>query len=61
MTKTQKKMFKVLKKNGARADFVALVVAQQTVMGRYGHWRPAYVKRCTKRGAPLPRGVRAAG
>lgn len=49
MTKTQKSAFKKLKKNAHRKAFVALVVAQQTVMGRYKHWEQAYEKRCHKK------------
>lgn len=61
MTKTQKKIGKGLKKGRAMADFVALVVAQQQAMGRYLHWRPTYLKRCLKKGVPVPKAVRKAG
>ncbi|WP_299650771.1 DUF1289 domain-containing protein [uncultured Jannaschia sp.] len=62
MTKGQKKIGKGLKKHGgAMADFVALVVAQQQAMGRYTHWRPAYLKRCLKKGVPVPKAARDAG
>lgn len=61
MTKPQRKIAKGLKKGGAMADFVALVVAQQQFMGRYLHWRPAYRKRCQKKGVPVPRAARKAG
>ncbi|GIT91586.1 hypothetical protein JANAI62_20430 [Jannaschia pagri] len=60
MTKGQKKLSKAAKKK-AMPDFVALVVAQQQVMGRYRHWRAAYMKRCLKKGAPVPAVVRKAG
>lgn len=49
MTKTQKSAFKTLKKDAHRAAFVELVVAQQAVMGRYSHWKQAYLKRCRKK------------
>ncbi|WP_299813420.1 DUF1289 domain-containing protein [uncultured Jannaschia sp.] len=62
MTKGQKKIGKSLKKQkGAMAEFVALVVAQQQAMGRYTHWRPAYLKRCLKKGASVPKAARDAG
>lgn len=48
MTKAQKSTFKALKRNKHREAFVALVVAQQAVMGRYNHWEQAYEKRCRK-------------
>ena len=60
MTKAQKKIGKKLKSPGAEG-FVALVMAQQAQMGRYAHWRPAYVKRCLKKGVPTPKVVRRAG
>ena len=66
MTKEQKRLAKAARKGGAKkgggamAAFVALVVAQQEQMGRYRHWRPAYMKRCLKKGAPVPEAVRRA-
>ena len=61
MTKPQKKIGKSLKKREAMAAFVALVTAQQAVMGRFAHWAPAYRKKCAKRGvaapAAVPRGI----
>lgn len=53
MTKAQKSAFKSLEKNSQRRAFVDLVVAQQTVMGRYTHWQDAYAKRCSKKKANL--------
>lgn len=54
MTKAQKRLTKGLKRDAADA-YLALVVAQQAQMGRYGHWAPAYLKRCAKKGrAPSP-------
>ena len=60
MTKAQKKMFKGLKKDEHRAAFIALVRSQQAVMGKYRAWAPAYLRRCLKKGAPLPESVRDA-
>lgn len=53
MTKTQKSLFKTLKKNAHREALVALVVAQQIVLGRYAHWEQAYRKKCRKKKAPV--------
>jgi len=53
MTKAQKSTFKKLKKNKHRKAFVELVVAQQSVMGRYEHWQQAYGKRCRKKKVSL--------
>lgn len=53
MTKPQKSAFKKLDKNSHRAAFVELVVAQQTVMGGYKHWEPAYDTKCRKKKASL--------
>ena len=50
MTKPQKRIFKKLKKPAERAGFVEMLVHQQMAMGRYSHWRPAYLKKCAKRG-----------
>ena len=61
MTKEQKRIGKGLKKPKAMAAFVALVVAQQQQMGRYRHWRPAYLKRCLKKGVPVPDAAKRAG
>ncbi|MEM9798018.1 MAG: DUF1289 domain-containing protein [Pseudomonadota bacterium] len=63
MTKAQKKIGKAASKKGKAegAAFVALVLAQQQQMGRYRHWRPAYLKRCLKKGVPVPEAVRRAG
>ncbi|WP_342768137.1 hypothetical protein [Jannaschia seohaensis] len=62
MTKVQKKMAKKAVKAGPKegAAFVALVFAQQALMGRYRHWRAAYLKRCLKKGVPAPKPVRDA-
>ena len=57
MTEDQKRAFKALKKDPLRRAFVDLVMAQQAVMGRYGHWSEAYAKRCRKKGATPPAGL----
>lgn len=61
MTKAQKKLGKSVRKRDAMEGFVALVVAQQQNMGRYRHWRAAYLKRCLKKGVPAPQAARDAG
>lgn len=53
MTKAQKSVFKQLKKDKQREAFVELVVAQQSVMGRYKHWERAYAKKCKKKKVSL--------
>ncbi|MGR3496218.1 DUF1289 domain-containing protein [Citreimonas sp.] len=53
MTKAQKSAFKKLKKDKHREAFVELVVAQQSAMGRYSHWQPAYAKKCRKKNVSL--------
>ena len=61
MTKDQKRVLKALKKDAQRRAFVDLLMAQQAVMGRYGHWAEAYAKRCRKRGVAPPRALAAPG
>lgn len=61
MTKPQKKIAKKQKAPQAAEAFLALVLAQQATMGRYAHWRPAYLKRCLKKGVGVPPLVRDAG
>ncbi len=51
MTKTQKSMFKKLKKEKYRAAFVEMLLAQQEVMGKYTHWAPQYEQKCAKKKA----------
>ncbi|MEX1234817.1 MAG: DUF1289 domain-containing protein [Roseovarius sp.] len=53
MTKAQKSAFKKLSKNKHREAFVELVVAQQSLMGGYKHWKPAFQKRCQKKKTEL--------
>ena len=61
MTKAQKKLGKRAKGAAQAEGFVALILAQQVGMGRYGHWRPAFLKRCLRKGRPVPQAVRRAG
>ncbi|MEM9966900.1 MAG: DUF1289 domain-containing protein [Pseudomonadota bacterium] len=51
MTKTQKAIFKKIKKDKQRKAFVEMLVAQQKVLGRYTHWAPAYLRKCLKKKA----------
>ncbi|WP_411889991.1 DUF1289 domain-containing protein [Yoonia sp. SDW83-1] len=57
MTKAQKSLYKSLKKSGHKAAFVDMLVNQQDALGKYAHWRKAYAKKCTKKGASLPTGL----
>ena len=54
MTKAQKKLFKSLKKPEHQHAFVDMLVHQQRDMGKYGHWTPAYLKKCAKKGVTPP-------
>ncbi|WP_106744963.1 DUF1289 domain-containing protein [Yoonia maritima] len=54
MTKSQKSIFKRLKKDSQRDGFVTMLMAQQEVMGKYAGWRIAYAKKCKKKGAEAP-------
>ena len=51
MTKAQKKLFKSLKRPDQQEAFLELLLHQQSDMGKYGHWMPAYLKKCWKKGA----------
>jgi hypothetical protein len=61
MSKEQKRLGKKARKPAVMEGFVALVVAQQERMGRFGHWRPAYLKRCLKKGVQPPPAARKPG
>lgn len=61
MTRDQKRALKALKKDPQRRAFISLLMAQQAVMGRYGHWLEAYAKRCRKKGVAAPRALEKAG
>lgn len=54
MTKDQKAAYKKLKKAAHRRAFIALVAAQQTMMGGFGHWDRLYDKKCRKKGLANP-------
>ena len=54
MTKRQKRLGKSARKAADAEAFLALVVAQQRQMGRYGHWREPWLKRCRKKGVTPP-------
>ncbi|WP_299747856.1 DUF1289 domain-containing protein [uncultured Tateyamaria sp.] len=60
MTKTQKSMFKQLKKDKHRAAFVEMVVNQQKMLGQYKHWVPQYLRKCLKKKAKPVQAVRDA-
>lgn len=55
MTKAQKKMFKSLGKDAHRRAFVEMLIHQQENLGKYGHWTPAYLKKCAKKKVAPPR------
>ncbi|MEM8555676.1 MAG: DUF1289 domain-containing protein [Pseudomonadota bacterium] len=54
MTKAQKKMFKKLKKDDARAGFVTMLSAQQGAVGSSRGWINAYLKKCAKKRVKAP-------
>jgi predicted Fe-S protein YdhL (DUF1289 family) len=54
MTKLQKSRFKALKKRRQREDFVALVIAQQQLLGGYRAWPTVYRRKCAKKGVAAP-------
>lgn len=54
MTKTQKSVFKKLKKPAHRKALVELVVCQQNEMGGYSHWMSEYRLRCARKGIRSP-------
>lgn len=54
MTKTQKSLFKTLKKDSHRMAFVQMLIHQQEVLGKFKGWRTAYMKKCKKKGAKAP-------
>lgn len=51
MTKSQKKLFKSIKKPDQQEGFVQMLTCQQDAMGRYKHWAPAYLKKLRKKKA----------
>ncbi len=54
MTKPQKKMFKSLRKVEHQYAFVVMLMHQQSDLGKYGHWQPAYLKKCAKKKVTPP-------
>ncbi|QFU08570.1 hypothetical protein PARPLA_03166 [Rhodobacteraceae bacterium THAF1] len=54
MTKEQKKLVKRLKKPTQRDAFLTLLIHQQRSLGRYAHWRAAYLKKLAKKDRPVP-------
>ena len=46
MTKTQKSLFKSLKKNKHREAFLEMLIGQQSKLGKYQHWAPQYLRKC---------------
>ncbi|KUJ81193.1 DUF1289 domain-containing protein [Ruegeria profundi] len=53
MTKSQKKLFKAIKRPDQQEAFVEMLVCQQKQMGRYTHWGPAYLKKLRKKKAKM--------
>ena len=53
MTKSQKKLFKSIKRPDQQEAFVQMLVGQQGSMGRYTHWPPAYLKKLKKKKAKV--------
>nr|WP_325252526.1 DUF1289 domain-containing protein [Amylibacter sp.] len=54
MTKTQKSLYKGLKKPKHQHAFVEMLVSQQGQMGKYSHWADAYSAKCRKKGLKNP-------
>lgn len=54
MTKSQKSLFKALKKEKHQHAFLDMLVHQQSDLGKYTHWPLAYRKRCDKKGVKVP-------
>lgn len=54
MTKSQKKLFKTIKKDDGRQGFVTMLSAQQGMVGSAKGWTRAYLRKCDKKGATPP-------
>jgi hypothetical protein len=54
MTKDQKAIFKKIKKEELRAEFVDMIIEQQARLGKYDGWREAYARKCRKNDAGVP-------
>ena len=61
MTKAQKKLSKRARRPAEAEAMLALVMAQQAVMGRYDHWRGAYLERAARKGRAVPPALRGKG
>lgn len=61
MTKAQKKLGKRARKPKEADGFFGLVLAQQAALGRYGHWRAAFMERCRRKGRQVPPVMREDG
>ncbi|KIC41990.1 hypothetical protein RA27_00845 [Ruegeria sp. ANG-R] len=53
MTKSQKKLFKSIKRADHQEAFITMLMGQQSTMGRYTHWAPAYLKKLKKKKAKV--------
>ncbi|WP_299082395.1 DUF1289 domain-containing protein [uncultured Ruegeria sp.] len=53
MSKSQKKLFKSIKRSDQQEAFVQMLICQQERMGRYTHWGPAYLKKLKKKKAKV--------
>jgi predicted Fe-S protein YdhL (DUF1289 family) len=60
MTKDQKAIYKSLEKDKDREGFVKMLIGQQSHMGQYTHWLPAYLRKCLKKGSRPAKVVRKA-
>jgi len=60
MTKSQKSLFKALKKDKHRKAFIEMLVGQQSRLGKYTHWTPHYRRKCLKKKAKPVDAVRNA-
>lgn len=60
MTKDQKRLAKKIRKGRAMSGFVALVMAQQAILGRYDHWGAAYRERARLKGRKIAKPLRKA-
>lgn len=54
MSKSEKSSFKKLDSNKKRRRFIAELLVKQDEMGGFGHWPPAYRRKCRKKGVACP-------
>lgn len=52
-------MFKALRKTAHRDAFISMLMAQQSVMGAFSAWAPAYLRKCRKKDAPVPSALKS--